>query len=448
MLEYLLSALNDAVLAYDMDDKRFLFISPAVYDILGYNADDFSMDHKLLFNAIYPEDKLLVLAQVANIEVPAEVKLNYRILTPTGEIKHVQEKRVYLKHSKSNHNICIHVIRDVTEAVLYKMNAEHKMWFLSTLINAVGVLIFRTGTDGKYSYVNDIYTRLLGYPIDELIGHNLSSVTHPDDVERITEVIHSCALNPGKVYHIKHRKITNTGAVRWILTDATAVKDDFGRVTEIQGVGMDITDQEMIQEEMSWTKNNLEALINNTNDLIWSIDTDRKYVFANTSLKMWVEARYNADLAEGKPTLNKEYSQTMVDTWRTYYDRALAGETFTANYTDTSPITNATSTLEVAFNPIRNADQRIVGVGCFAHDITESLKHQEEIIDQNERLKNIASLSSHELRRPVATLIGLISLIDKDDPANPENRQIHEHMATVSKELDDVIRLIVEKTFI
>ena len=151
MLEYLLSALNDAVLAYDMDDKKFLFISPAVFDIMGYNADDFNKDHHLLYHAIYPEDKLLVHAQVADIGVPGEVKLNYRIQTPSGEIKHVQEKRVYLKHSKSNHNICIHVIRDVTEAVLYKMNAEHKMWFLSTLINAVGVLIFRTTTEGKYS---------------------------------------------------------------------------------------------------------------------------------------------------------------------------------------------------------------------------------------------------------------------------------------------------------
>ena len=35
-----------------------------------------------------------------------------------------------------------------------------------------------------------------------------------------------------------------------------------------------------------------------------------------------------------------------------------------------------------------------------------------------------------------------------DEPQNPENEQIIEHLATVTNEIDEVIRLIVNKTFI
>jgi signal transduction histidine kinase len=75
------------------------------------------------------------------------------------------------------------------------------------------------------------------------------------------------------------------------------------------------------------------------------------------------------------------------------------------------------------------------------------LKTEEALIEQNERLKNIASLSSHELRRPVASMLGLINIMDRENFTNPENRQIIEHLFTVSKEIDEVIRLIVNKTF-
>ena len=448
MLEYILSVLNDAVLVYNKDEGKYIFVSDAVSRVTGYDKQSFLERPQLLEEMIHQGDRQAVTKLASELSVPGETELNYRVLTASKELRYIQEKRVQLNHTESNDQLCIHILRDITEAVLYKTDAEHKMWFLSTLVNAVGVLIFRTGVDGRYSFVNDIYTNLLGYSRDDLIGRHLASAVHPDDMARVNDTIQAALHNPGKVYHIKHRKITASGEVRWILTDATAVKNERDEIVEIQGVGMDVTDQQAIEEEMLWTKNNLEALINNTRDLIWSINSDRKYVFLNSSVKDWISQRYRVSLQEGKPTMDDGYPDTMVESWRSYYDRALAGETFSVNYFDVSPLTNDPVTLEVSFNPIRNAANEVIGVGCFGHDISERLKTQEALMQQNERLMKIASLSSHELRGPVATLMGLIDVLDKENPANPQNSQIHEHMQTVSQELDEVIRLIVNKTFI
>ncbi len=62
-------------------------------------------------------------------------------------------------------------------------------------------------------------------------------------------------------------------------------------------------------------------------------------------------------------------------------------------------------------------------------------------------MRNIASLSSHELRRPVASMLGLINIMDRENPNNPENKQIMDYLHIVSTEIDDVIRLIVDHTF-
>jgi hypothetical protein len=44
-------------------------------------------------------------------------------------------------------------------------------------------------------------------------------------------------------------------------------------------------------------------------------------------------------------------------------------------------------------------------------------------------------------------MMGLISIMDKENFFNPENEQIIQHLFTVSAEIDDVIRLIVDSTF-
>jgi len=66
--------------------------------------------------------------------------------------------------------------------------------------------------------------------------------------------------------------------------------------------------------------------------------------------------------------------------------------------------------------------------------------------DQNRRLQEIASISSHEIRRPVATILGLANLFDRNEPDNPMNREIINHIDSTAKELDSVIHTIVEKT--
>jgi PAS domain S-box-containing protein len=78
--------------------------------------------------------------------------------------------------------------------------------------------------------------------------------------------------------------------------------------------------------------------------------------------------------------------------------------------------------------------------------LIESKRNDMRIAEQTKRLQDIASISSHSIRRPVATILGLTSLFDRKDLDNPLNREIMDHLETSAIELDDVIHIIVEKT--
>ena len=79
-------------------------------------------------------------------------------------------------------------------------------------------------------------------------------------------------------------------------------------------------------------------------------------------------------------------------------------------------------------------------------ELVESKRNDDDLAQHTKRLQDIASISSHNIRRPVATILGLTSLFDKKNLDNPLNKEILEHLETTALELDDVIHIIVEKT--
>ncbi|OFY87640.1 MAG: hypothetical protein A3F72_13380 [Bacteroidetes bacterium RIFCSPLOWO2_12_FULL_35_15] len=70
----------------------------------------------------------------------------------------------------------------------------------------------------------------------------------------------------------------------------------------------------------------------------------------------------------------------------------------------------------------------------------------EKLKIKNEKLLEICSLQSHQVRRPIASILGLISLFDFNDPNAPLNTEIMLKLDISAKEFDSVIHEIVQKT--
>ena len=82
-----------------------------------------------------------------------------------------------------------------------------------------------------------------------------------------------------------------------------------------------------------------------------------------------------------------------------------------------------------------------------ANNITDRKKAQDKLVTQNKRLREISQLSSHDLRGPVASILGLVSLFDESNVDISLNNQIVKHLEICAKDLDKVIHAIVKKTY-
>ncbi|MFD0763802.1 PAS domain S-box protein [Mucilaginibacter lutimaris] len=78
-------------------------------------------------------------------------------------------------------------------------------------------------------------------------------------------------------------------------------------------------------------------------------------------------------------------------------------------------------------------------------DITQQIQYTQAIEKQNEQLREIAYLQSHIVRAPLSRILGLVNMLKTSTDKQSET-EIIAYLDTSARELDEVIRAIVNKT--
>lgn len=79
-------------------------------------------------------------------------------------------------------------------------------------------------------------------------------------------------------------------------------------------------------------------------------------------------------------------------------------------------------------------------------DVTSSRKHLKKITQQNNHLKEIAWLQSHQIRAPLSRIMGLVSMYREVDDDDIPLAQILDWIENSCKELDKVVHEITART--
>jgi diguanylate cyclase (GGDEF)-like protein/PAS domain S-box-containing protein len=82
--------------------------------------------------------------------------------------------------------------------------------------------------DGRFVRVNPKICEITGYAENELEGHNLSEITHPDDLDADLDYVEQLLAGEITSYEMEKRYFTKQGHLIWILLSGSLVRDDAG----------------------------------------------------------------------------------------------------------------------------------------------------------------------------------------------------------------------------
>ncbi len=161
----------------------------------------------------------------------------------------------------------------------------------------------------------------------------------------------------------------------------------------------------------------------------------------NKALERLVKRTYGHTLKRGD-LMSAFLSPEIRNTFYLHYQNALKGKA--TNEERKVDYQDGRIWWVIKYEPAYGPDGEIIGVSVNSSDITSRVIHQEKVSAQNASLNEIAFIQSHELRRPVASILGLLNLLEIDERATA----IEEFylMKKAVEELDEKIRLVVGYT--
>ena len=271
------------------------------------------------------------------------------------------------------------------------------------------------------------------------------SFIHPDDLDHVTQHIEearACLGNTAVFFRI----IRKDGTIRHIYSLSKYEFDDTGRPIGLYGVDLDVTMLREAKQAIKQSEANLHMIVDLIPQSIFVKDYNGKFVFVNKS----IAALYGVtpgqlierSIEDTIPAEN--ISEYFVSQDREVINTGIQVTIPEMKFKDKSGKDRVFHTTKVAYTLPGSNEKAVLGI---ANDITEQkqieaerVKMVEDIVQRNNNLEQFSYIVSHNLRAPVANILGLADILNTAGNDEEEKKTMLNDISVSVQKLDDVIK--------
>lgn len=450
LMKYVIENASSAVVVFDTQ-MRYLFVSERFkqeYGLTGRHVE--GLRHYDLFPNL--PTHILEAHRVANLGMLVEKKED-AFEHPDGSISYNEWSCRPWYNEDGEIGGHILYLDIITERKKAELAMERSNRYLTGLLNHANAPIITWDAKYKITRFNHAFERFSGYQASEVLGKPLSILFLPHSLnDSLSKVKATSEGNSWDSVEIQIR--CKTGESRIALWNSTNIYTDDGKtLLETMAQGQDITERIKAENELQLAFNRLKLLQNALNKVpvhVYMKDLDLKYFYGNElALELLGE---DASSLLGKPD-EAYFSKDICLRLREIDSRVLSGEQTVEPLQVPDKNGLIRHYLEVK-TPITDPLQanKIVGLLGVSTDITDTIENMKRIEGllrieeaQNERLRNFTHIVSHNLRSHIANMLGIMTLIDLEDPELAHSTYIEtlkasaNHLSDTIKNLNEVL---------
>ena len=420
---------------------RFVHVNKTELEKLGYSLED--MLDKYLWDIIPPEKRPEILDYFHRLPQQREGTLETVFMTREGASIDVEIHSTALVDPASGELIYTRAfVRDVTERKALQHQIEQYTTKLEeevaaqtqqlsqsekryrVLFNRSADSILMVDSHGIIVAVNEREQEVLGYQEANLMHRPLTELVCEPFHEITTQLFHAVVSGEGKastteikVYDVERRELSVEMDLIRVEQEATIfVMVQLRDITErkqlearLQRYSEEL--EEKVQErtlEIQRTKLYLESLLENANDVIYTLDHDQRFTYVNSKVEIW---GYQKEDLLGRPFLSllskRHRGRRLKEILNMHVKQEYEVEVMSR--------TGETRSVLVSVSPLRDDHDAAVGILGIARDITDR-KSMEQHIRNTERLASVGKLAAgvaHEINNPLGGILNCLYNIRK-----------------------------------
>lgn len=421
---------------YDTETLHFVAVNQAAIDKYGYTEEEFL---SMTIRDIRPAEDIPLLEDAVH-RADTRYK-DWRHRNKAGDIFYVQILSTTV--TWQGHEARAVKVIDISKRV----EAERRNTLLYNevlrqkdqleMINASLTDVVWSAEMGTFRplYINAACEKMFGYTVEEMMQdpNPLFGIIYPDDKEKFKEGIQRTLATGSDESEI--RILHKDGTIKTFLVQGHVRKNALEGMPDIlTGIIIDITGLRKAQNDLQEKAEEMQAILDGITDGFYTLDNEWRFTYVNPALTQ----SFNVPREEvvGKHLLE---ATPQVEHSIFYPAMAEAYEKQHTTYAEGVAPSNGRIYF-CTFYPIKN------GLAVYSVDVTEYKEKETQVQRQNQLLREIAHMQSHQLRGPVASILGLAQLVNMDNFTDPANKELLHSIIEATRALDDVIKHINDKT--
>jgi two-component system cell cycle sensor histidine kinase/response regulator CckA len=320
---------------------------------------------------------------------PSEYEIS--IIRKNSDVRHLQVYRKEILWNGERQNQVVY--QDITERkkgedALVKSEEKFRL-ITENMVDCVALV----DINGVYQYVTPSYRNILGYDPEDMIGIKGITLTHPDDVERITRIYLEGIEQGWSEKHFESRTRHKDGHYVNMELRARLLNDSQGKLIGAIWAARDITKRLQLEQErklaedaLRHSEENYRSVIENIQDVFYRTDTQGILIMASPSFANLLEYE-SLDVCLGKPIAEVAYYEPDK---RKEFLRALQDKGTVTNYEvvlkrkDGTPVA-----VETNSHFYLDDDGNIAGVEGIYRDMTERKQVEEKLRESEDRFRKV-----------------------------------------------------------
>ncbi len=421
--------------------------SDETYRIFGVPNDGTSLTLEKFVGCLHSDDRDRVLAAWNAAMAGADYDIEHRILRGS-EVCWVRERAELEWGADGMPMAAVGTVQDITSAMLIRLQLEaseaalrYSEKRLSDIVNASADWIWEVDAQGRYIYVSEGVTQLLGYTPDEVLGKTPFDFMPPEEAHRLGEIFGAIAAEKRQFRDLQNINIHKDGSLHHTWTNGVPVLNERGELLGYRGLDRDVTDHIAAQEELSRHRHHLEELVAQRTEelsaakesayslnrmlhtvldtipvrIFWK-DTNLNYLGCNHLFALDAGKHTPAEVV-GRDDFSMSWHET-AELYRTDDRHVIETGEGKLNFEEPQTHENSNTTwLRTTKIPLRNDSGHVFGVLGMYEDITQEKEIQQALLESrdaaetaNKAKSTFLANMSHEIRTPLNGILGIAQI--------------------------------------
>lgn len=367
-----------------------------------------------------------------------------------GNIRHILGSVTIAKDSDGLPFGVVAVNHDISERKEVSAELERQRLFLKNVIDVSPSMIFVKDYNARFVLANPLVARIYNTRVEDLIGKTDADFNPSvDEVDAFLQADRE-VIASGKPLYIEEPITNFKGETHWLQTTKVPIVGEDGKSTHVLGISTDITERKQAEIALKESEEKYRALVETMGGGLVIFDRDGKITFINDQFCEILG--YSQEETVG--TVAADYvDRTYLPILKAQLERRqhLESSSYELLFRHKSgrPVY-----LLVSGSPLLGKHGEYVGSFAVTTDITaqkqaetalrQALAKEKELGELKSRF---VSMSSHEFRTPLATILALTETLIAyrhripDDQIDERLDKVQEQVSHLKDIMDDVLML-------